>query len=126
MRCVQANLAVLETGTSERQVRHSTTFSGTGGSLVLECPKMEPNMLAGRSGFRRMDPARSGLSAGGAGAEGSEARRTLRDEVLLRCTVARGGGSEGLSRVDALLATGRLSLTEPTDCRRFWARSPSL
>ena len=40
---------VFEMGSSERQVRHSTCFSGFGGAVGLELPKREPIMLAGRS-----------------------------------------------------------------------------
>jgi hypothetical protein len=57
MRWVQASLAVLEIGTSERQVRHSTSFSGMG-SVGLEGLKMELKMLVGDLGARRVEGAR--------------------------------------------------------------------
>lgn len=57
MRWVQASLAVLEMGTSERQVRHSTSFSGMG-SVGLEGLKKEPKMVVGDLGARFMDGAR--------------------------------------------------------------------
>jgi len=57
MRWVQASLAVLEIGTSERQVRHSTNFSEMG-SVGLEVLKMELKMLVGDLGARRVEGAR--------------------------------------------------------------------
>lgn len=57
MRWVQASLAVLEIGTSERQVRHSTSFSGMG-SVGLEGLKMELKMLVGDLGARRVEGGR--------------------------------------------------------------------
>lgn len=57
MRWVQASLAVLEIGMSERQVRHSTCFSGMG-SVGLEGLKMELKMLVGDLGARRVEGAR--------------------------------------------------------------------
>lgn len=57
MRWVQASLAVLEMGTSERQVRHSTSLSGMG-SVGLEGLKNEPKMLVGDFGARWVDGAR--------------------------------------------------------------------
>lgn len=58
MRCWHASLAVRVAGTSERQVKHSTSFSGGGGFWGGGGGwggdlKIELKMLEGRSGFRR-------------------------------------------------------------------------
>ena len=68
MRWVQDNFAVLERGTSDRQVRHSTSFSGVG-SGGREGLKIEPKMLVGGLGTRRMEGARSDFSGGGGAGE---------------------------------------------------------
>ena len=59
MRCWHASLALREAGTSERQVKHSTNFSGGGGFRGGDGGwgggdlNIELNMLEGRSGLRR-------------------------------------------------------------------------
>ena len=76
MRWEQASLADLETGMSERQVRHSTSFSGTV-SWVLGDLKMETKMLIGGFCVLRREGALLGFSRGGSEAAVCETGRVL-------------------------------------------------
>lgn len=96
IRCWQASFAEREAGTSERHVRHSTSFSGVGGFgggfgigfwVGFGALNMDPRRLEGRSGFRRKGVGCSCLVSGGEGlAETGETGLDLWTEVLLRCS----------------------------------------
>ena len=98
---------------SERQVRHSTSFSGTGSGGLGDL-KMEPKMLVGGFCVLRIEGALLGFSRGGSGAAVCETGRVLWVEVLLRCK----GGAGSFSRKDVLRVMGALSFGRSPDFRR--------
>ena len=113
MLCPHSRCVVLEMGSSQRQVRHSTRFSGLGGGgLGLETPKREPIMLAGRS-LLLTDVARAILGSIGStfnGALGIDDRGAEEDMVcrvaavvLLRVRGGRRLEERGSSRALELL-----------------------
>ena len=76
--------------------------------------KMEPKMLEGALGARRMEGARSSFSGNRGAGGGYETGRGLRVEVSLR----GGEGAGGLSRNEALRVTGAPVLGRSLDLRR--------
>ena len=109
-----------EAGTSERQVRHSTSFSGGGGFRGgglgggLGELKNEPKILDGRSGFRWDGIRSTSFAAGTKVVKTSGGGLVLWTEVLLR---SRGGRAADFSRKDELRGK-RSWCNEALDSRR--------